>query len=362
MFKKLSMVVLLMALMLSACGGQVPAETAEPAPTETQSTVVTQAPTIEIPVTGATETAVPTTETPDATSTPSTPRPTNEPGCTNSASFVSDVNIPDNSIIGAGETFTKTWRVRNTGTCIWAGDYVLTHYSEQRMGAPDSVPLEITYPGQTLDISVELTAPGSPGTYQGNFVIENPEGLIMQVDEDSRLWLIISVTNTAAPTATTTTNSSPTSTGNNTSVPGSGTTTCSYATDRTKLTEAINALNAYRTKNGLPAYTVNSLLARAAQRHANDMACNNLFVHTGSDGSTPQSRVAATGYTGTSVTENVYGSYPPLNGQEVVSWWANDKTDPQHNKNLLSNTYTEIGVGYAFFDNFGYYVIVFATP
>ena len=107
---------------------------------------------------------------------------------------------------------------------------------------------------------------------------------------------------------------------------------------------------------------MNSLLVRAAQRHANDIACNNLFVHTGSDGSTPQSRVADTGYTGSSVTENVYGSYPPLNGQGVVNWWANDKTDPQHNKNLLSNTYTEIGVGYAFFDNFGYYVIVFATP
>jgi uncharacterized protein YkwD len=349
-----------MALMLSACGGQAPAETAAPAPTVTQSTVATQAPTIEIPVTGVSETVEPTTTTPEVTSTPSVPRPENAPDCTNSAAFVSDVTIPDNSIIGAGETFTKTWRIRNTGTCIWAWDYVLTYYSEQRMGAPDSLPLDITYPSQTLDISVDLTAPGSPGTYRGNFVIENPEGLIMQVDDDSRLWLIISVTNTAAATATT--GSSPTSTGNNTSEPSSGTTACSYATDRTKLTETITALNAYRAKNGLPAYTVNSLLAKAAQRHANDIACNNLFVHTGSDGSTAQSRVAATGYTSSSVTENVYGSYPPLNGQGVVNWWANDKTDPQHNKNLLSDTYTEIGIGYAFFDNFGYYVIVFATP
>ena len=222
------------------------------------------------------------------------------------------------------------------------------------MGAPDSIPLEITYPGQTLDITVELTAPESPGTYRGNFVIENPEGLIMKIDEDSRLWLIINVTNTAATPISTSSNSP--------SGSSSGNAACAFVTDRSKLTETINAINAYRSQNGLPVYTENSLLAGAAQVHANDMACNNLFVHTGSNGSTPQSRVAATGYVASSMSENVYGSYPPLNGQGVVSWWATDKTDPAHNENLLSNTYTEIGVGYAFFDNFGYYVLVFAAP
>jgi uncharacterized protein YkwD len=354
-----------MALMLSACDGQAPTETAAPAPTETQITAATEMPTNEIPVTGETEEAIesPTT-TPDVTSTPSIPRPENEPGCTNSASFVTDVTIPDNSVIGAGETFTKTWRISNTGTCIWAWDYILTHYSENRMGAPDSVPLEITYPGQTLDITVELIAPGSPGTYRGNFVIENPEELIMQVDEDSRLWLIINVTNTAAtPTSTPPAGTSPTSTSSNsTSQSNSGNAACTFTTDRSKLTETINAINTYRSQNGLPSYSVNSLLARAAQAHANDIACNNLFVHTGSDNSTPQTRIAATGYVASSLSENVYGSYPPLNGQGVVSWWATDKTDLNHNKNLLSSTFTEIGVGYAFFDNFGYYVLVFAAP
>ncbi|PWB68953.1 MAG: hypothetical protein C3F07_21055 [Anaerolineales bacterium] len=364
MIKKLFVVTALMALMLSACGGGTPVETATPEPTVTLVTAATQAPTSESPVTGGTEAVVETpTTSPDATFTPGVPRPTNQPGCTNSASFVADITIPDNSIIGAGETFTKTWRISNTGTCIWASDYKLVHYSDQRMGAPDGVPLDITYPGETLDISVELVAPNSPGTYRGNFVIENPEGLIMKIDEDSRLWLIINVTNTAvAPTATTTTSTSPTATNSTTGDNGLGTASCSFTTDRTKLTDTIKAINAYRAQSGLPAYTVNNLLARAAQAHANDMACNNLFVHTGSDGSTPESRVAATGYVAASMSENVYGSYPPLTGQGVVNWWATDKTDPRHNQNLLSNTFTEIGVGYAFFDNYGYYVLVFAKP
>ncbi len=362
MFKKLSIVTLLMALVLSACGSQTPAETAAPAPTETQPPPATNTPEEQIPITGPTENLEIPTETPAATATP--PRPANEAGCTNKAMFVADVTVPDNTVINAGERFTKTWRVSNAGTCVWAWDYALAYYSENRLGVLGDVPLDITYPGQTLDISVELAAPASPGTYRSNFVIKNPEGLIMQVDNDSRLWLIIKVEN-SAPTAATvpTTNAAPTSTsGSTSSSSSSGGINCAFSTDVIRLTDTIKALNAYRAQNGLPDYTVNTLLVRAAQRHANDMACNNLFVHTGSDGSTPETRVAATGYIASNVTENVYGSYPPLDSADIVSVWATDTTDPNHNKNLLSTTYTEIGVGYSFFNSYGYYVIVFAKP
>jgi uncharacterized protein YkwD len=123
----------------------------------------------------------------------------------------------------------------------------------------------------------------------------------------------------------------------------------------------VDAINAYRADNGLPALTVNPILTTAAQAHSNDMACNSLFVHTGSDGSTPQSRATAAGYSGT-VTENVYGRNPPPSGQEVVVWWATDQTDPRHSQNLLATKYTEVGVGYSFFGDFGYYAVVFGTP
>jgi uncharacterized protein YkwD len=126
--------------------------------------------------------------------------------------------------------------------------------------------------------------------------------------------------------------------------------------------EAIQAVNDYRKENGVPAYTVNPLLAKAAQKQAIDMACNHLTAHTGSDGSTPQSRVTATGYAASSVGENVYGSNPPFTGSGAVNWWITDPSDPANNQNLLSKTFTEIGVGYAAFDNSGYYVIVFAKP
>jgi len=112
----------------------------------------------------------------------------------------------------------------------------------------------------------------------------------------------------------------------------------------------------------LTAYTVKENLTQAATAHANDMACNKLFTHNGSNGSTPTTRIAASGYVASSATENVYGSFPPLSGQGAVDWWKNDRTDLRHNQNLLSATFTEIGLGYSFFDNFGYYVLVFAAP
>ena len=228
------------------------------------------------------------------------------------------------------------------------------------MLAPASVPLSVTYPGQSVEVSVDLFAPNAAGTHKGYFVIKNPAGLIMKIDNDSRLWVIIDVPAEVAsgPTATQGSGSIPVTGGEG----GFANVTCGYTTDAAKITETIKAINAYRAQNGLPAYTVKENLTKAATAHANDMACNKLFVHKGSNGSTPASRVAASGYSASSITENVYGSYPPLSGQGAVDWWKNDKTDVNHNLNLLSTTYTEIGVGYSFYENFGYYVLVFAKP
>lgn len=359
--KQIITVMILTITLLSACGGKSAVETSVP----------TLAETAVIPMTGATETALPVTEelpatstsiaTPEPTST-AEPRPTNLPDCTNSASFVTDVTIPDKSEMAGDTTFSKVWRISNTGTCIWASDYTLEPYAGERMFSPESVQLPLTYPGQTVDISIPLKAPNTVGTHEGYFVIKNPAGLIMQINSDSRLWVVIDVKNTVTATVTATAATSAPVTASGASGDGFAAANCAYVLDPAKVTAVINAVNAYRTRSGLPAYTVHPDLTLAAQAHANDMACNNLFVHTGSDDSTPQSRVALSGYIASSVSENVYGSYPPLSGQGAVDWWKNDRTDLRHNLNLVSNTFVDIGVGYAFFDNFGYYVIVFAAP
>ena len=358
---KLVTVIMLLILIISACGKDVPTATLLP----------TQVETLTIPITGATATdpvvvteeAATSTTRSEATSTSAPPHPTNLPDCTNSASFVTDVTTPDNSEVAGDSSFVKIWRVSNTGTCIWAEDYTVTYYSGERMSSPASVNLPLTYPGQTADISMELKAPNTVGVHKSYFVIKNGAGLIMKVNSDSRLWVIIDVKTAAAVTATSPSSAGATATtASGTSGNGFATVNCSYVVDPPKVTAVINAVNAYRAASGLTTYNVNSQLTLAAQAHANDMACNNLFGHTGSNGSTPQSRAIVSGYVASSVSENVYGSYPPLSGADVVDWWKNDKTDLNHNLNLINTKFADIGVGYSFYNNYGYYVIVFATP
>ena len=163
------------------------------------------------------------------------------------------MSIPDNADVNAGTAFTKTWRIQNTGTCIWWSGYTLTHYSQEAMSAPAAVPLPVTNPGETVDISVDLVAPSVPGTYQGNFVVKNPADLIMQIDNDSRLWLIIDVTSapTSSPTAIAGTGAA-TATASNS---GSGSTnaTCALTTDAARTTAMVTALTNYRGQTNLAA-------------------------------------------------------------------------------------------------------------
>jgi uncharacterized protein YkwD len=354
---------MLIVIVLSACNfqGQAPTATSAPATDTVAAPVTNVTPTETL---ASAEASATSTTAPEVTATAIATRPPNAPDCTNSAAFVADVTIPDNTEVEGGAAFTKTWRIMNTGTCIWASDYTLSHYSDEIMNAPASVPLPVTFPGQTADISVELTAPNSIGVHRANFVIKNPTGLIMKVNEDSRLWLIINVKTTVAATAAPTSLvTAPTPTTASSSG-GSGlvTATCGYALDQAKIIEVLNAVNAYRAQSSMFAYPVNPKLAQAAQSHASDMACNQLTGHTSSNGSNVAQRVAATSYVAAYVDENVRISTPPVSGQDVVNLWVNDTADTHSKLNLVSDTYIEIGIGYAFFNNTGYYVIVFASP
>jgi hypothetical protein len=66
------------------------------------------------------------TQTPPPSETPAPPTITNTPPSTASptplcdlAQFIADVNVPDGTVFQPGETFTKTWRLKNNGVCTW---------------------------------------------------------------------------------------------------------------------------------------------------------------------------------------------------------------------------------------------------
>lgn len=157
---------------------------------------------------------LPSVTTPPATAAPPTETPviaTPEPACINRAAFVRDVTIPDNSRMDAGETFLKTWRLRNSGTCAWDERYTVSHVGGPLMSAPPSFPLAgPVRAGQEVDLSVSFRAPVADGIYRSDWMIGEPEGSFFGVgDEGASPFFVQIVVAPAVPPSRTPT---PTST------------------------------------------------------------------------------------------------------------------------------------------------------
>jgi hypothetical protein len=112
------------------------------------------------------------------------------------AGFVADVTIPDGSTVNPGEPFTKTWRLENLGSCSCTTSYDLVFTSGDLMNGPTLIPLPGNVnPGETLDLSVNLTAPTTAGTYQGYWMLRDANGAIFGVGSDGSqpFWVNIDV-------------------------------------------------------------------------------------------------------------------------------------------------------------------------
>lgn len=118
-----------------------------------------------------------TAQPPLATDTTAPNQPTNTPGVCDRGEFVEDVTIPDGTSMVPGEVFTKTWRLKNSGTCTWTTGYAAIFDRENLMGAQSVVTFPKTVaPGETVDISVQMTAPNTPGKYTGYWMLRNEKG------------------------------------------------------------------------------------------------------------------------------------------------------------------------------------------
>ncbi len=90
--------------------------------------------------------------------------------------YAQDVTVPDNSPMTPGQSFTKTWRVRNTGSCAIAPGFTFKNVGGDPMGGQ---PLTLTQPipaGATTELSINMTAPTSTGTVQGTWRMADANG------------------------------------------------------------------------------------------------------------------------------------------------------------------------------------------
>ena len=171
--------------------------------TVTQNAAAAQTVTIPIatvvlpPTSGPGPTFVPPPATLPANTPASAPTATTASApaaCTPNSQFIADDTIPDGTNVAPGSTFTKAWRVLNSGTCAWDGSYSITFVGGAAL-ATGAVPIPATPPGATVDISLAMTAPTTPGTYNGTWRLRAPTGVVF----GTNLTTIIVVPNPASP-------------------------------------------------------------------------------------------------------------------------------------------------------------------
>jgi len=166
----------LVPLACNAPGSATPTPNLQDSAAQTVAAQLTNA---AIPDGDATDEPLPPTEQVASTTQAPTVQPPSPTPCTNKARFISDVTIPDDTYFDPGDSFVKTWRIQNVGTCTWDSTYSLVFSSGNIMSGPSSVPVSGSVTANTnVDISVNLTAPASNGTHQGNWKMRAPDGTI----------------------------------------------------------------------------------------------------------------------------------------------------------------------------------------
>jgi uncharacterized protein YkwD len=335
-------IILLITLLLTSCI-TIAVETEPPA----QETFVTST----LPSTKEPPPTVTGTPAPEVTYTPTVlvTRPAN---CSDSAVLLEDVTIPDGTRATPSQKFTKIWRFMNNGTCPWI-NYTLVFMAGDQMGAPASAPVPQTEPKAKVDVSVELTAPAEDGSYSGYFTLHTAEGETVPIGTEKTFWVKIVVGDGAGISIPQTPRAVSTQSGSTT---GDGTASCNYSQNSGYIGQLESSINAERADAGLPPLTVNALLASAANGHSADMACHQMISHTGSDGSSVNTRIAAAGYFPSYSEEIIYGGGSP---QTAITWWMNDQI---HRDAILNPEVTEMGVGHASFSGRDYFTVDFASP
>jgi hypothetical protein len=136
----------------------------------------------------------------------STVTPTIAPLACDKAEFIADITIPPGAVIAPNVQFTKRWRLKNVGSCVWTTSYRIAFYGGEQMGAPSSVrlPAEVA-PGQMVDFWLDMIAPAAAGPQRGYWIFQNDTGKPFGVGpQANQPWFVDIIVSNATLTPTTT--------------------------------------------------------------------------------------------------------------------------------------------------------------
>lgn len=116
-----------------------------------------------------------------------------------------DITIPDDTYLNPGEYFSKTWRLVNAGGCNWTENFTVVWFSGNDLGVNKEQPLGIhVAPGESVDVTVDMVAPQTPGSYQSNWKLRNENNELFGIGPQgvSPFWarIVVLAPNDATPT------------------------------------------------------------------------------------------------------------------------------------------------------------------
>ena len=151
-------------------GGQISSPTSMP--------TIASSPTLEPTALTTIQPTVVATDPPTSTSAPVVT------ACQDSAQYISDDGL-DGTTYGPNLPFTKTWRLKNTGSCTWDSSYLVFQISgvfmTQQPGYMIVSQGQTVAPGQIVDISVGMTSPVEDGSYRSDWGLKKPNGQFMPI-------------------------------------------------------------------------------------------------------------------------------------------------------------------------------------
>lgn len=203
------LVIVLVGCNLRTVGGQ---ETQQPEAIFTQAAQTVAAELTRVALLPSPTTNVPIVPTSTFTPIPTNTTvytPTNTPIPCNLATFnpaTIDMTVPDYTSMIPNQVFSKTWRIRNAGTCSWNSSYLLIFDHGDGIGITSGYTQQLTTgivnPGQEVDLTVSLKAPAATGTYTGYWRLRDPGGVPFGLTPAAGTFVVI-IKVTSPPTTIT---------------------------------------------------------------------------------------------------------------------------------------------------------------
>jgi hypothetical protein len=193
---KIISLIIITTLALSACANATPA-----APTPDIQLAYTSAAKTVVAEFTLTAAAMPPTPEPSPTQEPPTLEPTATQGIilpvVTNASGVAvtvtvtqilcdamsfdpltvDVDVPDGTTMSPGQEFVKTWKIKNSGSCVWGAGYGLVFsYGDKMAGVAQPI-AGVVEIGQEVEVKVSFKAPDKAGEYLSAWQMANAKGV-----------------------------------------------------------------------------------------------------------------------------------------------------------------------------------------